>query len=74
MWQELCGRLASVEHPQLRELLTKIVADNADRLRMWPAARQVHHAYRSGLLEHLLKIMEVVDLRRRARTARGAIC
>jgi len=60
MWQELEGRIASVEHPQLRELLTRIVAANADRLRIWPAARQVHHAYRSGLLEHILKIMDVV--------------
>lgn len=59
MWQELCNRLASVEHPQLRQLLTKVVADNTDRLRVWPAARQVHHAYRSGLLEHILKIMEI---------------
>jgi 3'-5' exoribonuclease len=59
MWQELCDRLASVEHPQLRQLLTKIVTENTERLRVWPAARQVHHAYRSGLLEHILKIMEV---------------
>jgi 3'-5' exoribonuclease len=59
MWQELADRLASVEHPQLRVLLSNIVSENADRLRLWPAARQVHHAYRSGLLEHLLKIMEI---------------
>jgi len=59
MWQELERRLASVERPELRDLLGKIVAANADRLRIWPAARQVHHAYRGGLLEHILKIMEV---------------
>jgi 3'-5' exoribonuclease len=62
MWQELCNRLATVEHPPLRQLLTKIVADNTERLRVWPAARQVHHAYRSGLLEHILKIMEISTL------------
>ena len=28
---------------------------NADRLRIWPAAQNVHHAYRSGLLEHILQ-------------------
>jgi 3'-5' exoribonuclease len=60
MWQELTDRLASVEHPLLRELLTRIVDRNADRLRVWPAARQIHHAYRSGLLEHILKIMATV--------------
>jgi 3'-5' exoribonuclease len=60
MWQELADRVASVQHPRLRELLTRIVDRNADRLRVWPAARQIHHAYRSGLLEHILKIMAAV--------------
>lgn len=60
MWAELLGRLDSVEDAALRALLRAIVDRNADRLRVWPAARQVHHAYRSGLLEHILKIMEVV--------------
>jgi 3'-5' exoribonuclease len=59
MWSELEARVASVEHVMLRDLLTRIMARHRDRLRVWPAARQVHHAYRSGLLEHVLKIMEV---------------
>lgn len=59
MWQELQQRLASVESAPLRALLTGIVDRHAEKLRIWPAARQVHHAYRSGLLEHILKIMEV---------------
>ena len=60
MWRELGERLASVEHPALRALLVHIVDQHADRLRIWPAARQIHHAYRSGLLEHILKIMATV--------------
>jgi 3'-5' exoribonuclease len=36
-----------------------MVRENEAKLRVWPAARQVHHAYRSGLLEHILKIMDV---------------
>jgi 3'-5' exoribonuclease len=59
MWTELMDRIASVEQPALRELLARIVDRNAERLRIWPAARQVHHAYRSGLLEHVLKIMTI---------------
>ena len=38
-----------------------------------PRAR-VHHAYRSGLLEHVLKIMKVVAVSRRSNTARAATC
>jgi len=59
MWGELIGRIDSVNDAALRALLRSIVDQNAAKLRIWPAARTVHHAYRSGLLEHILKIMEV---------------
>jgi len=59
MWQELQTYLANVQHPALRNLLTHMIERNADRLKIWPAAVQVHHAYRGGLLEHVLKIMEI---------------
>ena len=58
MWAELEQRIASVSSAPLRGLLGSIATRWASRLRIWPAARQVHHAYRGGLLEHLLKIME----------------
>jgi 3'-5' exoribonuclease len=61
MWTELTGWIAAVADPHLRELLCRLVAQNEERLRVWPAARQVHHAYRSGLLEHVLQIMRVVS-------------
>ena len=61
MWAELDGRLARVQDPALRGLLQTMTRTHADRLRVWPAARQVHHAYRSGLLEHILQVMEVGD-------------
>jgi len=59
MWAELMGRLDSVGDAALRALLRAIVERHAERLRIWPAARMVHHAYRSGLLEHMLTIMDV---------------
>ena len=59
MWTELMERLDSVHDPVLRSLLLGIVTRNADRLRVWPAARRIHHAYRSGLLEHVLQIMTI---------------
>lgn len=61
MWDELAQQIASVEHPAIRELLLRVVEKYAERLRIWPAARQIHHAYRSGLLEHVLKIMQSVS-------------
>src|SRR5262245_13737620 len=59
MWTELTARIDNVQDQKLRALLARIVATHADRLRIWPAARNVHHAYRSGLLEHILQIMKV---------------
>jgi 3'-5' exoribonuclease len=59
MWSELEGRVTSVADVRIRTLLERVLSRHGDRLRIWPAARQVHHAYRGGLLEHILKIMEV---------------
>jgi 3'-5' exoribonuclease len=59
MWAELAAHLQSVRDPHIRVLLNRIVADHESALREWPAAQQIHHAYRGGLLEHVLKMAEV---------------
>jgi 3'-5' exoribonuclease len=56
MWDELQGRIAAVADPGIRVLLARIAADHEAQLRVWPAALTVHHAYRGGLLEHILQI------------------
>jgi 3'-5' exoribonuclease len=62
MWQELQGRVARVENRWVRQLLTMLLERHGKRLRTWPAALVVHHAYRGGLLEHVLKLAEVGEL------------
>jgi 3'-5' exoribonuclease len=59
MWAELLARVAEIGDPQIRRLIECVLARHGDRLRVWPAAQKVHHAYRSGLLEHILKILDV---------------
>ena len=59
MWAELQGHLASVKNNHIRVLLNRMVADNEAQLRVWPAAQQIHHAYRGGFLEHITKMAEV---------------
>lgn len=56
MWAELQQVVASVGSPQVRTLLERIITKTEERLRIWPAARAVHHAYRGGFLEHVLKM------------------
>ena len=59
MWAELTAHIDSVQDPKLRSMLLRVITTHEDRLRIWPAARNIHHAYRSGLLEHILQIMKV---------------
>jgi 3'-5' exoribonuclease len=62
MWAELLGRIASVSDPHIKALLEKIVCANEARLRVWPAAQTLHHAYRAGFLEHVLQMATVAEL------------
>ena len=59
MWEELQGYLRTIKNDHIRVLLNRIVVDNESQLRIWPAAQQIHHAYRGGFLEHITKMAEV---------------
>jgi 3'-5' exoribonuclease len=56
MWAELDRLILHVRDPFIRELLQRLVTQHAEKLRTWPAAQTVHHAYRSGFLEHVLSV------------------
>ena len=56
MWSELEQLILHVRDPFVRELLQRITRQHAEKLRVWPAAQTVHHAYRSGFLEHILSV------------------
>ena len=58
MWAALEAHVASVEDRDIRSLLDRVLITHAAKLKIWPAAQTVHHAYRSGLLEHILKLIE----------------
>ncbi len=59
MWRALTQLVESVENTFVRTLLARILETHEEQLRRWPAAQTVHHAYRSGLLEHILKVADV---------------
>ena len=69
MWAELQGHLRSVKNDHIRVLLNRMVTDHEAQLRVWPAAQQIHHAYRGGFLEHITKMAEVGRLVARAYAA-----
>jgi 3'-5' exoribonuclease len=67
MWAELQALVdTGVENTFVRQLLQRVVAEHETRLRVWPAAMSVHHAYRSGFLEHVLKVTDVARTLARA--------
>ena len=66
MWAELQEHLRGVKNDHIKVLLNRIVTDNEQQLRVWPAAQQIHHAYRGGFLEHITKMAEVGRLVARA--------
>lgn len=58
LWQQLMATIEEVSDPHLKQLLFRIFSDPevAERFRVAPAARGMHHAFRSGLLEHTVSM------------------
>ncbi len=58
MFAELRGIIANLGNPDLRALLTAIFEDGqvATLYKIAPAAKNIHHACRGGLLEHVLSL------------------
>ncbi len=58
LWARLMELVEGVEDGRLRQLLFRVFSDPEveERFRVAPAARSMHHAYRSGLLEHTVSM------------------
>ncbi len=56
MFEELLLIVDSLEEVYIKDLLNTILHDPeiARRLKIWQAGKSIHHAYQSGLLEHIL--------------------
>src|ERR1039457_6649278 len=58
MWLELRGIVAAMKNPHLKGLVEAVLDDEeiARRYRLAPAAKQIHHAFLGGLIEHVLSV------------------
>ncbi|MBR5752298.1 MAG: HD domain-containing protein [Clostridia bacterium] len=52
MLEEIINRVDAIENRQLRELTLKMLDEAGDKLSIMPGAKNLHHAQRSGLLNH----------------------
>ena len=63
LWLKLEAAVASFTDPDLQRLIAAILADPAIReaFREAPAAKQLHHAWLGGLLEHVVSLIGLAD-------------
>ena len=63
LWSQLLSSVESLTNADLKLLLTTILADPAiaTAYREAPAARQLHHAWLGGLLEHVVSLLNLAD-------------
>lgn len=63
MFSEVRAILESVEHPALTALVGAYLDDEKlmDKFRRAPAAKNLHHAWIGGLLEHTLQLLKLAD-------------
>lgn len=61
MYKRLLKIVDGLTDVYIRDLLRMIITDGeiARRLKTWQAGKSIHHAYRSGLLEHILSCTEM---------------
>ncbi len=64
MWRELRETVARIANPHLKALLDALLDDEdvSRRYRLAPAAKQIHHAYLGGLIEHVLSLARLARL------------
>jgi 3'-5' exoribonuclease len=64
MWAELRGIVCGMANLHLKRLIEAMLDDPeiAERYRRAPAAKQIHHAYLGGLLEHVLSLCALARL------------
>lgn len=61
MYKKLLTIVEGLSDVYIRDLLKNIITDPeiARRLKTWQAGKSIHHAYKSGLIEHILSCTEL---------------
>jgi 3'-5' exoribonuclease len=64
LWASFEATVASIANPDLKRLLAAVLAqpEIAQAYREAPAARQLHHAWLGGLLEHVVSLLGLAEV------------
>lgn len=61
MFKELNSYIHSIGDKEIKDVITDIYSDSEvqRKIKYWPAGNSIHHEFRSGLLQHLLEMLEI---------------
>lgn len=62
LWRRLETVFRTIERPHLDRLTRETLAIHGNALKEHPAAKTIHHAYRGGLLEHVVSMAELASM------------
>ena len=62
LWSELQSLMSEIKNPWIAKLTQMVLADEeiSQLVKIAPAAKSIHHAYRGGLLEHVVSIAKIM--------------
>lgn len=61
MLEEILKTVNGFENKELKLLVSKVIDEYKEKLLYWPAAKNLHHAVRGGLLMHTLSIIRLAE-------------
>lgn len=59
MYDEVTAYINKIGNKDIKEIVRRIIEIKKDKLMIYPAAKQNHHAVRSGLLYHILTMLKL---------------
>lgn len=67
MYSEIIKFAENIKRKELKTLIVKILKDKdiEKKFKFWPAAEIVHHAFRSGLIQHVLEMLSIMESMKR---------
>ena len=59
MYAEIESYIHKIKHPDIHKIVASLVATHKEKLLLYPAAKQNHHAVRSGLMYHIMTMLRM---------------
>lgn len=62
MFSEIMGYVNQIKHPEIKLLVNTLIEEYEAKLMFYPAAKKNHHAIRSGLMYHILRMLRTAEV------------